>query len=414
MPVPCERILMSLLKHAIDAGIPLITCRTSDTINLEEVLKFYTSKTLMPWSPALTGKKDFPSAVYYGLPNDTPSILNKALYDSLVTNDAVLILVNPEGERPEAFNVGELVVPRELIIKHLKDVVPDNEAVELSRYMNGLTLKQMVEVVSMTQVMLGDLNARSVMSVRSAIMGNLQGLHQVTIGNQFYKPVASLVEWVKLNKAYFLQDYDDLLIPRGIIFHGPPGVGKTEGAKYIAKEWGVPLYRLDLSSSLGKYVGESESNLSRILHTVDTEEPCIMLIDEVEKLFKEGDDGGVTTRLLSQLLWWMQERRTRVLVVMTTNDISALPKELYRAGRIDTDLELLPLGVAQAKSLVDKILEQFQFSQYEDFHIVREAVSSRLDHEAVVTIAHADVVRMVYDEIKVQGVFTKKESSDEQ
>lgn len=77
--------------------------------------------------------------------------------------------------------------------------------------------------------------------------------------------------------------------------------------------------------------------------------PCVVLIDEVEKVFQSGEDGGVTSRILSQLLWWLAEHRTRVLTVMTTNDYAAIPPELYRPGRLDKVMFLpkLPLGLAR-------------------------------------------------------------------
>ena len=39
--------------------------------------------------------------------------------------------------------------------------------------------------------------------------------------------------------------------------------------------------------------------------------------------------------MMSQLLWWLAEHRSRVLAIMTTNNAKALPKELYREGRMD-------------------------------------------------------------------------------
>ena len=99
---------------------------------------------------------------------------------------------------------------------------------------------------------------------------------------------------------------------------------------------GVPLYRVDIGGTKNKYVGQSEANLLSNFSRIDAEEPAIALLDEVEKVFltKEGD-GGTTTSMLSQMLWWLAEHRSRVLTIMTTNNSKALPRELYREGRID-------------------------------------------------------------------------------
>jgi ATP-dependent 26S proteasome regulatory subunit len=117
--------------------------------------------------------------------------------------------------------------------------------------------------------------------------------------------------------------------------------GKTEGAKAIASAFGVPLYRLDLGTMMGKFVGDSENNLNAALQQIDEVEPCVVIFDEVEKVFKGasgGGDSGVTARMLSQLLWWLQEHKTKVFTVMTTNDVNAIPQELYRPGRIDRQM----------------------------------------------------------------------------
>lgn len=64
--------------------------------------------------------------------------------------------------------------------------------------------------------------------------------------------------------------------------------------------------------------------------------PCVVWLDEIEKgMAQDGNDNGISQRLLGTLLTWMAERRTRVFIVATSNDISRLPPELIRKGRLD-------------------------------------------------------------------------------
>jgi SpoVK/Ycf46/Vps4 family AAA+-type ATPase len=64
--------------------------------------------------------------------------------------------------------------------------------------------------------------------------------------------------------------------------------------------------------------------------------PCVLWIDEIEKGLATGDgDSGTSRRLLGAFLTWLAERRSKVFVVATANDISALPPELIRKGRFD-------------------------------------------------------------------------------
>lgn len=109
----------------------------------------------------------------------------------------------------------------------------------------------------------------------------------------------------------------------------------TAASKFVAREWGMPLYRLDIGALKDKYVGNSEMYLRNALQQLDVVEPAVVLIDEVEKAFTTQLDSGVTSNLLGSLLWWLQEHSTRIFTIMTTNNKDTIPKELYREGRID-------------------------------------------------------------------------------
>ena len=64
--------------------------------------------------------------------------------------------------------------------------------------------------------------------------------------------------------------------------------------------------------------------------------PCVLWIDEIEKGLSTSDsDDGVSHRVLGSLLTWMAERKSAVFVVATSNDITRLPPELVRKGRLD-------------------------------------------------------------------------------
>ena len=124
-------------------------------------------------------------------------------------------------------------------------------------------------------------------------------------------------------------------LPKGILVIGMPGCGKSMIAKSIASEFGVALLRLDINRLMGKYVGESETNLRRALETAEAAHPCVLWIDEIEKAFAGTDSGNndIIIRLMGHFLTWMQERKSAVYVVATAND--TLKPELMRKGRFD-------------------------------------------------------------------------------
>ena len=138
-----------------------------------------------------------------------------------------------------------------------------------------------------------------------------------------------------------LPDSDDVrLRPRGLLFDGKPGTGKTAGSKWIAEQFGVPLYRMDIGGTKGRYVGDSETALLSHLSGSTTQAPAVCLIDEIEKVFVDQHDGGTTTSMLSQLLWWLAEHKSRVLTIMTTNDGWQAPEGAVPRGshRQDDDV----------------------------------------------------------------------------
>ncbi len=156
-------------------------------------------------------------------------------------------------------------------------------------------------------------------------------------------PVAGLVRlklWLEKRRIAFTEPARaarmGLPAPRGILLTGVQGCGKSLAAKALSSSFGLPLLRLDAGSLYRKYIGESEQNMRRALATAESVAPCILWIDEIEKAFGGGDnDGGTSRRILGSFLTWLQEKQQSVFVFATSNDISELPPELLRKGRLD-------------------------------------------------------------------------------
>lgn len=383
-----------MLDLAIKAGVPIIKAHTSDFINLEEVLKVLAN----PKNVERYNKREHfkSSVVYY---TTDPIEISTKIYETMVDAGTSLLLINQDDDLYLSFNVGDVPVPASMLRELLSGVAVKNQLEPLAQAFSGLTLKTASEVIRLVMAKEGSLTPKGVTQLRSLLAGKVQGLSQVDAGMTLYRPPLLLSEWVNRNKKFFPDSPDERLVPRGLLFHGQPGVGKSSAAKYIAQQFGVPLYRLDLSSALGKYVGESEGAFARLLSTLDQEGQAVLLVDEVEKLFGERDDSGVTSRLLSQMLWWLSEHQSRVLTVMTTNNIKILPEELYRAGRIDQRIELKPLGADEAYDLAVVVINQFA--------VRTNAINNALDRLCVKltantthTVSHAAVVQGVYDLLK--------------
>lgn len=149
----------------------------------------------------------------------------------------------------------------------------------------------------------------------------------------------NLKAWVRERKKLFfisddtLEDYG-LTAPKGVLLVGVPGCGKSYSARLFASEWELPLFRFDIGSVYDKWMGESERKMHAALTFIDNMAPCVVWIDEIEKALSVSDSGNDTgKRVLGEFLYWLQESSSRVFLVATANDVSALPPELFRKGR---------------------------------------------------------------------------------
>lgn len=123
---------------------------------------------------------------------------------------------------------------------------------------------------------------------------------------------------------------------KGMLLAGVPGGGKTLIAKATAGALGTTLVRLDMGRFYSKYLGETERLFSRALQTIEQIAPVVLLIDEMEKFFGQGEgEHEVSKRLMGTFLIWLQERKKKIFIVATVNRVKMLPPELMRAGRWD-------------------------------------------------------------------------------
>src|SRR2546427_6476851 len=134
--------------------------------------------------------------------------------------------------------------------------------------------------------------------------------------------------------------FRSLPAPKGILMLGVQGCGKSLCAKAVSNQWQLPLLRFDMGRMFGSFVGSSEENVRRAIAVAESVAPAILWVDEIDKAFagSQGSgatDGGTTARVFGTFLTWLSEKTAPVFVVATANDISQLPPELLRKGRLD-------------------------------------------------------------------------------
>lgn len=130
--------------------------------------------------------------------------------------------------------------------------------------------------------------------------------------------------------------------PRGIIFHGPPGSGKTHLARAIAHEIEAKLFFISGPEVISTAYGETEANLRRIFQEAGSHFPSIIFVDELDVVApRRGESGSAAdTRMSTQFLTLMDGiRRTEgIMIIGTTNRIDAVDMAFRRPGRFDREI----------------------------------------------------------------------------
>ncbi|MDE7190614.1 MAG: AAA family ATPase, partial [Muribaculaceae bacterium] len=115
--------------------------------------------------------------------------------------------------------------------------------------------------------------------------------------NTYVSGLDQLTEWL-VDRAELFRDpikaetQWNLSTPKSILVSGVPGTGKSALANQIAMVFDLPILQFDMGSVLGKYSGESEANMRKVLKLAESMSPCVLWIDEIEKAFSSASSSG--------------------------------------------------------------------------------------------------------------------------
>jgi hypothetical protein len=164
----------------------------------------------------------------------------------------------------------------------------------------------------------------------------------------------SVKTWLRQDVVLWRQN-DLEALPKGYLFCGPVGTGKTFLVECLAGEAGVPVIKL--KNFRDRWVGSTEGNLETIFRLIQALGRCYVFVDEADQALGKRDagagDSGLSGRVYAMIAEEMGSARNRgrVIWVLASSRPDLIEVDLKRPGRIDVKVPLLPTA-SRSESLL--------------------------------------------------------------
>jgi len=176
-----------------------------------------------------------------------------------------------------------------------------------------------------------------------------------------------------------------------ILFHGPPGCGKTSAAEALAAELSVPLVVVRLDAIVSSYLGQTAANLRRVFDYANAAQ-WVVLFDEFDALGRKRDDAsehGEIKRVVNAFLQLLDDYSGPSLLVAATNHEQILDSALWR--RFDEVVEFPSPTVREIRTLL-----RARLTHYREGRVPVDGLASQLRG-----LPHAAVESAVWDAVRI-------------
>jgi ATP-dependent Zn protease len=174
------------------------------------------------------------------------------------------------------------------------------------------------------------------------------------------------IGYLKNRKKYIDSGFK---LPKGLLFIGSPGTGKTLLARALAGESGVTFIPISGSDFLDPYVGGGVKKIQSLFNVARKNTPSIVFIDEIDSIGKKRSSGlsehGEYGRTLNKLLTEIDgfSKEDEILVIAATNMPNSLDKALTRSGRFDRKIIFDPPNIKERQELFKLYMSKIKLNK---------------------------------------------------
>jgi hypothetical protein len=250
----------------------------------------------------------------------------------------------------------------------------------LARQLSGATLGATESLFKSREFAKRPLEAKDLVSIKKQIVekdssGLIEFLETTRTLDDLHGQDA-IKQWLRQDITLW-RNNDLSALPKGYLFCGPVGTGKTFMVECLAGEAGVPVVKL--KNFRDRWVGSTEGNLERIFRLLQALGRCYVFVDEADQALgrrESGNDSGVGGRVYSMIAEEMgsSTSRGRIIWILASSRPDLIEVDLKRPGRVDVKIPLFPTcspeesfrlirGLCKSRGLA---IEEAAFAQLKD------------------------------------------------